>query len=201
MDVINLSLAVGLPWFVGVVWLRYQWREAPDGAWAMVLGYGYVAGILFTTLIMRGLDLFGLQLGFLPIALILSGFAFLGLQLTRDIPWPWRRWAGGWTTTAWSAQERWKKGVFIFLIMVLAVRTIDLGLELIWNPLFAWDAWATWAPKARVLVRAETAHPFRRLGRLGGAGSVRGLHHRRLSLPPNRSSHRGMDDDGAWALG
>jgi len=158
MDVINLSLAVGLPWFVGVVWLRYQWREAPEGAWAMVLGYGYVAGILFTTLIMRGLDLFGLQLGFLPITLILSGFAFLGLQLTRDIPW--RGWAGGWTTTAWLAQVRWKKGAFIFLMMVLAVRTIDLGLELIWNPLFAWDAWATWAPKARVWYELRRLIPF-----------------------------------------
>ena len=157
MDIINLSLAVGLPWFVGVVWLRYQWREAPEGAWAMVLGLWICGGHSFHHSHYARARSVRASARLPPHRFDSVGFAVLGLQLTRDIPW--RGWAGGWTTSAWSAQEPWKKGVFIFLMMVLGAGHRP-GTRAHLESSLCLDAWATWAPKARVWYELRHLIPF-----------------------------------------
>jgi hypothetical protein len=81
MDTLRVVVGVGLPWLLGVVWLRYRWPRAPEGGWALVLGYGFFIGILVTTLLMRVVDELGLSLSFWLIGTMLA--VLTGTGLTR----------------------------------------------------------------------------------------------------------------------
>ena len=155
MDTVRIGIGIFLPWLTGVAWLRYRWRDAPEGALALWLGYGYVLGFVLTTLLLRGFDAVGLPLTFSATALTLAGLAGLGLFVTRDVPWRHRGEESG------VGRERSvDKAVFAVLILLLFVRYTGLGLELVGRPTFAWDAWASWAPKARVWYELRTLVPF-----------------------------------------
>ncbi|NJN47650.1 MAG: hypothetical protein HC808_15545, partial [Candidatus Competibacteraceae bacterium] len=65
---ISLVLAIILPWAVGVIWLR----KGGVSHWPLLLAYGYLLGILFTTLLLRVVDSLGLTLNFPLCALLLS---------------------------------------------------------------------------------------------------------------------------------
>lgn len=154
MDSLRILVAIGLPWLAGVVWLRRLWRGVPARGAGLILGYGYVTGMLATTLLLRGIDAAGLGLGFLPGALALSGLAALGVWL----PWPPR------PADADVAPEPPLAGgarlAWLVLLGVLALRFSSLGWEAATSPLFGWDAWATWAPKARVFYELRRIAPF-----------------------------------------
>ncbi len=154
MDWIRILIGVGLPWLLGLVWLRVRWSRGPEGGWPLVLGYGYVIGILATTLLLRFLDALLLPLSFWPTATMLTVLICTGLWLTRDIPWR------GWGEERFEWGSLVEKGGFVALATVLAVRYASLGLEVVWRPLYAWDAWATWAPKARVWFEVHELVPF-----------------------------------------
>jgi hypothetical protein len=55
---------------------------------------------------------------------------------------------------------RWQQTLFIFLFAIIILRFAGLGLEIIWRPLFAWDAWNQWATKARVWYELGRLVPF-----------------------------------------
>lgn len=156
MDGLSVLLAIGLPWLFGIVWLRWFWRGVPEGGWAMLLGYAYVVGMLATTLLMRGLDAAGLSLAFGPVALALAGLVAAGAWLSKQTPW--RECAKG--DAGRHPQPGWKKAVFLVLLAVLCLRLSSLGLEAVTSPLFGWDAWATWVPKARVFYELRRVAAF-----------------------------------------
>ena len=60
----------------------------------------------------------------------------------------------------WCHQLRWQQALFIFVIAIIILRFAGLGLEIIWRPLFAWDAWNQWATKARVWYEWGRLVPF-----------------------------------------
>ncbi|MDP4030344.1 MAG: hypothetical protein Q8P42_15420 [Gallionella sp.] len=155
MDIFGLLAALFLPWLLGVVGLRARWLKPGDIAWPTLLGYGYLAGALATTLVMRLLDLLGMRLGFLNIALALVLLIALGIWAGRGMPWHGLR-----IGSDWRALAGWHKAAFAGLLALIVVRLAGLGLEIIWQPLFPWDAWSQWATKARVWY--ETGHliPF-----------------------------------------
>ena len=155
MDLARIGIGVFLPWLTGVAWLRYRWSDAPNGAFALQLGYGYIVGIVATTLLLRGFDAVGLPLTFSATALTLAGLAGLGLWVTKDVPWRRRG-----SESGVGRQRTVDEAVFAVLVLLLFVRYTGLGLELVWRPIFAWDAWASWAPKARVWYELRTLVPF-----------------------------------------
>jgi hypothetical protein len=77
-------LAIALPWLTGSVgWLLLMKRPREAHDWALILGYGYIVGILLTTLGMRLLDALGLTQRFLTIATALVGLGGMGLWVVH----------------------------------------------------------------------------------------------------------------------
>lgn len=149
----GLMLAMLLPWLAGVLWLR---RLLPRGQtnWPLWLGYGYFAGMLGTTLLMRALDAVGVPLGLGSIAaalvLLSAGAVWVSRGQWREVSLPgadWRQPLG--TRLLWLA-----------LLALTTVRLAGLGLEIAWQPLFPWDAWSHWATKARVWFELGQLVPF-----------------------------------------
>jgi len=179
-----LLTALLLPWLLGYVWMRVLWthHKQPSNSAHLLpfqLGYGYILGILGTTLIMRAWHELGFQQDFFNLAAIHFILVAIGLlaiyQRTRHLPEPitGEEEQGAshlLPSTEFQNEEDAKRfeinpgpGVAgspalpswqrIALILILALITSHLvinGLGIIWRPLYAWDAWATWAHKTRV---------------------------------------------------
>lgn len=160
MEFIGLVVGMTLPWLLGLVWLRVLWRERDVRAWPIWLGYGYVLGALVTTLVMRLLDVLGITFSFVSISLPLLGITIAGALLyiktsAHNHPHPCPPPSRG-----REVLLRWQQTLFIFLFAIIILRFAGLGLEIIWRPLFAWDAWNQWATKARVWYELGRLVPF-----------------------------------------
>ena len=155
MEIPGLLATLFLPWLLGVVWLRARLLRADNITWPVLLGYGYLSGALITTLAMRLLDLLGMRLGFLNIALVLVVLIALGIWAGRGMPWHRLRMGSD-----WRALTGWHKAAFTGLLALVVIRLAGLGLEIIWQPLYSWDAWSQWATKARVWYEAGHLTPF-----------------------------------------
>ncbi|MBI3345525.1 MAG: hypothetical protein HY028_11870 [Gammaproteobacteria bacterium] len=158
MGFLGLTAGMLLPWLLGVVWLRVLWRDRGAKAWPVWLGYGYVLGALVTTLVMRLLDLLGIPFSFVSISLPLVAITTLGAPLHWKIPL--RNSTSDLVADSWRNPIRWQHTLFIFLFAIIILRFAGLGLEIIWRPLFAWDAWSQWATKARVWYELGRLVPF-----------------------------------------
>lgn len=155
MGIPGLLAALFLPWLLGVAWLRVRWLKADNIAWPTLLGYGYLAGALGATLVMRLLDVVGMRLGFFNIALVLTLLIALGIWAGRGMPWL------GWRMGEdWHGLAGWHRAAFAGLLGLVAIRLGGLGLEIVWQPLFPWDAWSQWATKARVWYEIGHLVPF-----------------------------------------
>ena len=155
MELFGLLAGLLLPWLLGVVWLRAPWLGASAVTWPALLGYGYLAGALATTLLMRLLDLVGIRLGFSSIGLALLVLISAGAWLGRKTPWKLEGLGADWRDLA-----GWRKAAYAILLSVIVVRLAGLGLETVWRPLFPWDAWTQWATKARVWYELGRLAPF-----------------------------------------
>ena len=155
MEFFGVLAGLLLPWLLGVVWLRARWLNAGQVNWPTLLGYGYLVGAFATGLIIRLLDLMGVHLGFASIALTLAGLIAIAIPMGS-------KFASGKKTvgTDWKGLRGWEKMVFGFLLAILFLRFIGLGLEVLWRPLFPWDAWSQWASKARVWYEFGRLSPF-----------------------------------------
>ena len=100
MGIPGLLTTLFLPWLLGVVWLRARWLKADEIAWPTLLGYGYLAGALMTTLVMRLLDVAGMRLSFLNIALVLGLLIALGILARRGMPQRSLRFGSNWRVLA-----------------------------------------------------------------------------------------------------
>ncbi|QQS54580.1 MAG: hypothetical protein IPM89_01570 [Candidatus Competibacteraceae bacterium] len=155
----RVGLALGLPWLVGVLWLRALWRDAPAGIWPMVLGYGGVMGLLAVTLLLRVQAAVGLPLNFAGPITVLALLALPGGWLAwRRVSFSNRRpmcedrapGAGAW----------WPRILFILLLCWLGWRLAGLAQEIWWRPLYPWDAWTTWTVRPRVWLEWHQLVPF-----------------------------------------
>jgi len=152
-----LCLSLALPWAAGAAWLRFLPKGAPL-PWAVALGYGHFVGILALTLAMRATSLAGVKWDFWALALLVAAFGIVPVVRARGrvrealaLP-AWR--------DEWAGLERWKRIVAALLLSAVAVRLAGLLLEIVWRPLFPWDAWMQWATKARVWFELGHMAPF-----------------------------------------
>lgn len=153
-----VGLALGLPWLASALSVRGAWRGAPAGVWPLVLGYGYVLGLLAVTLLLR----LQAALGFSPSAagpmLVLMVLALVGGWLT------WRR--VGLTTdfdppgNRWRDRPLWERLLFVLLLAWLGWRLMGLALEIWWRPIYPWDAWTTWTVRPKVWAELQRWVPF-----------------------------------------
>jgi hypothetical protein len=152
-----LVISVMLPWAAGAAWLRLVPRGAPL-PWTIALGYGHFLGIVVLTLLMRAMSLAGLPWNFWLLAALLAA--------AGAIPVAWSRGrirqalAPPDVRGEWSGLDKGKRIVAIVLLAMVVVRLAGLLLEIVWRPLFPWDAWMQWATKARVWFEAGRIVPF-----------------------------------------
>ena len=170
MDIPLFLAGLALPWLLGIAALSAirdtkRAAEAP-GEVAWIVGAGYIAGAFMLTLWMRALSLAGIPFGALaigaPVLVATAGFAYVA----------WRR-HGGAAITASTLRAlralvvppnatRAVRVAWQLLIAWIVIRYALLALEVIWQPLYPWDAWIQWATKARVWYEEGRIVPFAR---------------------------------------
>lgn len=154
----RVGLALGLPWLAGALWLRVLWRDATPG-WPLALGYGYILGLLVTTLLLRAQATFGLPLNFVGPMVILAVLALAG----GGLMW-WRASLANLQILHeqedFDVDAQWRHILFVLLLIWLGVRLAGLALEVWWRPLYPWDAWTTWTVRPRVWSELHQLIPF-----------------------------------------
>jgi hypothetical protein len=148
-DLIGIIASVALPWLAGWCLVLALQRTTEPRDLVLAAGYGYLPGVLVTSLAMRALDAVAVPWTVPLVAVQLIAFAAAACALAR-LP-------------SLSLRERWRAGrgriralpgpqrlLFIGGCALIVVRLCGLALELAWRPLLPWDAWAQWATKARV---------------------------------------------------
>ncbi|MGV6827638.1 MAG: hypothetical protein ACWA5Q_11750 [bacterium] len=139
-----------VPWLLGITWLSAFGKKLN---WATIIGYGYLLGILLTTLLLRGWDLTGLPMNYSFLMVILVVLALL--------PIAYRGKAVGseWAATS-GYMTGWQRSLFVLLLAILLLRHLTMLVEIYWLPLYPWDAWMNWAPKARIWFEHQTITPI-----------------------------------------
>jgi hypothetical protein len=159
MEAISITTALVLPWLLGAVWVRPAVAGARPGRWALMLGYGYLLGSIGFTVLMRAVDALGLPLSFANLALAGAAAVLLGLFVNLRAG-PGAAIRGGQAGPALGDLPAWQKVLFVGLLALIAVRLGGLALEVLWRPLFPWDASMHWATKAKVWLEAGEIAPF-----------------------------------------
>lgn len=157
-------LALALPWLVGTWWVRAGWRAGPAGVGALALGYGYIFGWLLVTFLLRWQAIIGNPPNVAGPLVTLGGLTLIGAW------WIWRG-TGGMHGIGLKVKPCWEKrwdrrwpfwpsALFAVLLVGLSWRLAGLAQEIWWRPLFPWDAWSTWAIRARVWSELREWVPF-----------------------------------------
>ena len=67
-DLVAVAGSIALPWIAGTLWMMALRRSAPDRGWLLEAGYGYLLGLLATTVVMRLASAAGLAFSLAGIA-------------------------------------------------------------------------------------------------------------------------------------
>lgn len=157
IDALRLTLGWALVWAFGIAAIAVTTRlpalERP-GERAWVAGCGFFVGAFLLTLWMRGVSLAGVRFS----------LASIGLPIAvATIVLGWLGWKRLLTKTAPHApMSRGQRVLVIALAAWLAFRFIVLLLDVVWTPLYPWDAWIQWATKSRVWYELGRIVPFGR---------------------------------------
>lgn len=171
MESFFIVLALVLPALLGGLWLGLFVPPTTGGRTALVWGNGLLGGLLVIPLLMRLQDALGVPLSFATTAST-AGCLIL-LAALAHLYWQGKP-AGEKLQKSVCCQVPQSHKILIAIVgTLLAVRLTTLGLELLWRPLFPWDATMHWATKARVWFDAGSIVPFvenREWLELGGEG-------------------------------
>lgn len=171
MDLLLLTTALALPVLLGGLWLNLLLPISLTPRRTLVWGNGTLIGLLLIPLLMRILDAQGIPLSFIAtggLAGTLIAVAVVANLFVNRPPTLAHHTVNGFSSLPISG-----KALFLFLLALLALRVTSLGLEILWRPLFPWDATMHWATKARVWFEHSSIVPFvdnRTWLTLGGEG-------------------------------
>ncbi len=147
----GLLAALVLPWLTGAAIVGCL---LPGARPSIVLGHGYLTGQVAVIALLLGWDAAGLDLAFAPVAGALSA-------LTVLLAWRWWLRAPPTLVSRRPGRAAWRH---LFWLLPLAWFLFERGSvmleELALRPLYAWDAWMNWVPKARVWFEHATLTPF-----------------------------------------
>lgn len=142
-----------LPWLTGAVWVYLLVGRSGHWNTPLVLGHGFLAGMFFTTVILRCWDLMQFPFHFWSILGVLTVFSGIGLYLVCRSPAPTR-------TNVTTPMQPWQGAIVALLLLLIFGRYLFMAQELALKPLFAWDAWMNWVPKAIVWYHYNEIVPF-----------------------------------------
>ena len=169
IDALRLFAGWALVWAFGiaiVVAISHGVRDRAPGVSMWTIGCGFFTGAFMLTVWMRVVSLSGIPFS-------LSSVGLPVLIATALLLWHWqrRRAAGGRSgmPLAFGAGERTattlsraKRVLMYLLVAWLVLRFATLLLDVVWTPLYPWDAWIQWATKARVWYSLGHMVPFGR---------------------------------------
>lgn len=178
IDALRLAAGWALPWLLGIALvasLRSSAdREQPAGEAAWTVGCGFFVGAFVLTLWMRALSMLGLRFSVAAVALPLAVAALaLGAlawrrqrrsnplrELSESPVFP----ASAGVSVSAGARvlpaSRALRVLWFGIAGWMALRFVLLLLEVLWIPLYPWDAWVQWATKARVWYGMGRMVPF-----------------------------------------
>ena len=158
LSVLGLSAAIALPWVAGTLALRVA--GGPEWRWSAALGYGFFIGQLLVIGLLIAIDATGASLAFWPGAALLTAgiaaLAVIGMRGRRARP-------GSAIPPGASnrAEPHWASWLaFAALLALIAARFGLMAQELAVRPLFPWDAWMNWVPRAVVWFHHLELTPF-----------------------------------------
>ena len=156
MEWVRLILALLLPMLLGVQLIARCIPETPARGW-LISGYGLFVGLLLWPLLLRLWAACGLPLGFWPPA---GAMILLLAVLSR-----WRAPQTLWQRSGSSPGLALPLGGIArlgcgVLMALWCLRLLSLALEVVWRPLFPWDATMHWATKARTWFALQEFVPF-----------------------------------------
>ncbi len=140
----GLLVSLLLPWLLGCVWVRWLLSKSGRWNWFIVAGQGYLVGIFLTTVTIRFADWAGFGLHFWPLTVFLSLLGIVALAVQ-----PRQSSRSKWEPNS-AVSPYWHKAIVVILLLLLSWRYVTLLQEILLRPLYAWDAWMNWAPKAIV---------------------------------------------------
>ncbi len=151
---IGIVTSLLLPWACGAVWVHWFLRKSGRWNYFLVAGHGYLLGIFLTTVLIRTWFSMGLPLNFWSIAGVILATTLIGIAAicTQAAP------AG--QTPIYSRLEKWELAAIALFLALILYRYTTILQELLLRPLFAWDAWMNWAPKAVVWYHYNALVPW-----------------------------------------
>lgn len=177
MDELKLIGGLALPWLIGIAAMvtlfRPRTANAP-GELAWAVGAGYFVGAFLLTLWMRALSLAGLRFGVAAIAvpLLLAAAGAFYFASRRGGEWRAATRSALRALVSPPGLHGTLRLAWMLLLAWLALRFAALALEIVWRPLYPWDAWIQWATKARVWYELGRIVPFERSDAWFAAGGA-----------------------------
>lgn len=141
-SLVGTITALILPWLFGCALLAGLCKTSPRWNTYVIVGHGYLVGLFLTTLIIRAWDAIGLPLHFWSIALciaLLSTGVYAGTRNRQDMVQQ---------PVIKQADPTWQRALMWLLVILVLYRYYGLAREIWLRPLYPWDAWMNWAPKA-----------------------------------------------------
>ncbi|MEM1114456.1 MAG: hypothetical protein AAGI11_21265 [Pseudomonadota bacterium] len=143
----GLAVALALPLILGAAFM-YNLVGERRRPISLLLGFGYPLGVFFTSLSLRTWASLGATPAFWPLCSILVAVSIalfvLGRRRKAPVSFP----ASDVSTSFPIAVTRAEQLLLSVIVVLLAWRGFGLVSELVWRPLFAWDAWMNWSPRA-----------------------------------------------------
>ncbi len=156
LSIAGLLIALLLPWMTGASLVHVLMQRAGRWHWTVVAGHGYFVGLFVTVLLLQLCDLALGHVLFWPVAtvlLVLTGLFLVAGRIT-----------GGSAPTSTHPVDTpppaWHRVVIGFVLTLIVVRYHVLLQEILLRPLYAWDAWMNWMPKAVVWFQHGTLTAF-----------------------------------------
>jgi hypothetical protein len=152
---LSLFAALALPVALGAFGAGLALKPGTPGRVLAVTGNGILLGLMAATFALRLLD----DLGFPPTFAAATPLLLVVLTVFAVI---YRRWYAAAVVPALQlpGMAAGDKALLVVFVLLIGLRIVTLGLELIWRPLFPWDATMHWATKAKVWLDAGALVPF-----------------------------------------
>ena len=167
---IGLLFGQFLIWALGSACVAVVWQSSLGSSCAVsrsdraiTIGYGYPIGTLLLAIYMRLLSAIGIPWSFLSIAApmlaVAAGF-FLMVPASHRRKLFGLQSIGGADAAVVEVKTRMRSVLCWVICTLIAAHLVMQFLEIVWRPLFPWDAWTQWATKARVWYETSRLAPF-----------------------------------------